>query len=154
MTREIYTVNSRQVAASPDQVFELAANVLNWPELLPHYRYVVMLRDGETTRTVAMGALRSGIPVRWTAIQELRPDRGEIQYRHIAGVTRGMDVVWRIEPDEGGSRATITHRLQPGRPWLRLGLSRWVVGTLFVMAIAERTLAGIARQAEADGNGR
>lgn len=152
MTQEIYTVNSRHVAASRDRVFALAADVLHWPELLPHYRYVRVLSGGGGTRTVAMGARRSGVPVRWTAIQTMHPDICEIHYRHVAGVTRGMDVVWRIEETDGGSRATITHRLQPCRTWLRLGFSRWVVGRVFVMAIADRTLAGIAARAEAGGN--
>jgi ribosome-associated toxin RatA of RatAB toxin-antitoxin module len=154
MTREIYTVNARSVAASPERVYALAANVADWPRLLSHYRYVRVLEQDDEVRTVAMGARHSGIPVRWTAIQETRPDRLEIRYRHIRGVTRGMDVVWRVEPAAGGARATITHRLRPEWWWLRPALSRWMVGTVFVMAIAERTLAGIAARAEAEGAGR
>ncbi len=152
MIPEIYTVNSQSVAAEPERVFALAADVTAWPELLSHYRYVRVLDGGDTSRTVAMGAQRGGFPVRWTAIQEIRPDRLEIYYRHVAGVTRGMDVLWQIEGAVGGSRAIITHRLQPDRWWLQSGVSRWVVGTVFVMAIADRTLAGIAARAEADGS--
>jgi ribosome-associated toxin RatA of RatAB toxin-antitoxin module len=148
MTGMIDTLNTRVIAADPDLVFSLAANVTDWPEILPHYRYVRVLAGTDHRRTVAMGAARSGVPVRWTAIQEVNHSRLEILYRHVGGVTTGMDVVWTIEPLEAGARATITHRLRPERWWLRYGLTQWIVGTLFVMNIADRTLAGIGRHAE------
>jgi ribosome-associated toxin RatA of RatAB toxin-antitoxin module len=150
MTAHIDTVNMRVVAASPERVFELAADVVSWPDILPHYRYVRVLAETGRRRTVEMGARRSGVPVRWTASQEIRPDCLEIAYTHIAGVTRGMHVLWRIEPEGTGARATITHRLRPAQRWLRYRVTQWIVGTLFVMDIADRTLAGIARQAEGE----
>jgi aromatase len=150
MTAEIETVNSRAVAAGADQVFALAADVESWPAILPHYRYVHVVSDRGATRTVAMGARRSGIPVRWTAIQKVHADQLEIAYEHIAGVTRGMDVLWRIEPAGFGTRAMITHRLRPRQWWLRYRLTQWIVGKLFVMNIADRTLAGIAARAEGE----
>lgn len=148
MSAGIVTANTRLIASDPEAVFSLAADVRAWPAILPHYRYVRILSTDQMTRTVAMGASRSGIPVRWTAIQELHPESLEIAYRHIAGVTRGMDVLWKIEPAEAGCRAVITHRLRPQQWWMRTPASEWIVGTLFVMNIADRTLAGIASKAE------
>jgi ribosome-associated toxin RatA of RatAB toxin-antitoxin module len=145
---EIVTTNTRVIASDPETVFSLAADVSAWPAILPHYRYVRVLSSDEATRTVAMGASRSGIPVRWTAVQQLYPQSLEIRYRHVAGVTRGMEVLWKIEPAEAGSRAVITHRLHPRQWWLQTGATRWMVGTVFVMNIADRTLAGIASRAE------
>lgn len=149
MSSSIRTINARAIAASPGLVYELAADVEAWPQILGHYRYVRVLGGTPSARLVAMGATRSGIPVSWTAEQEQCPDRLEIAYRHVRGVTRGMEVLWRIEPLGAGSRAVITHALDLGRWWLRNGVSQHIVGELFVAAIAERTLAGIGARAEA-----
>lgn len=96
-----------------------------------------------------MSARRSAIPVRWAAIQELLPEQLQVIYHHIEGVTRGMDVVWRIERGIGATTVTIEHDLEPYTWWLRPRISRHIVGTLFVMHIADRTLRGVKRQAEA-----
>jgi len=57
-------------------------------------------RDGE--RRFAMGARRGPLPVRWEATQRPLPDQGIIEFTHTGGVTRGMQVAWRIVPGEGG----------------------------------------------------
>ena len=43
-----------------DRIFDLAANVERWPELLPHYRYVRRLPGAD--RHFAMGARRGPVP--------------------------------------------------------------------------------------------
>ena len=147
MTALIRTVNSAVFPADPDRIFELAADIERWPEILPHYRYVRVLDESPLGREIAMGASRSGIPVRWTAIQDVRPETREIAYRHTGGVTRGMEVVWRIDPVERGTAVSIVHSLVPTRWWLRPALSRYVVGRLFVSHIAERTMREIGERA-------
>lgn len=151
MTGAIRTVNERSVAASPQVVLRYAMRVESWPRLLSHYRYVRVLGECEGERVVAMGARRTGIPVRWTAVQAVDPETLRVTYRHIGGVTRGMWVVWQIEPEAAGVRVTISHELQPSRWWLRFRWSQWIVGRFFVEDIADRTLAGIARAAERQG---
>ena len=154
MTFAIHTVNERAIWATPDRVYELAADVTAWPDILSHYRYVRVRSEENGNRTVEMGARRSGFPVRWTAVQQPRPEQCEIAYRHTEGITRGMDVLWRIELNAGRSLTTITHVLHPTAWWLRFKISRWVVGEVFVKAIAEKTLAGIAAHAEQTGQDR
>ena len=51
-----------------DVVFDLAADVERWPQILPHYRYVRPVADPNGERRFAMGARRGPIPVRWEAI--------------------------------------------------------------------------------------
>lgn len=74
----------------------------------------------------------------------------EIRYQHIAGITRGMDVLWTIHPTgKGESDVTITHRWAGPSWWLlRRPAAEWIIGPVFVHGIALRTLAGIARAAE------
>lgn len=145
------TMNRIHVNAPPGAVFDLAADVWRWPELLPHYRYVkVVQRDPVSHhRVVRMGARRGRIPVRWSAEQECRPDTGSIAYRHIAGVTRGMNVEWRIQPQGDGCAVSISHELLRPQGILRIPFADWVVGQVFVKVIAQSTLDGIRKHAEA-----
>jgi aromatase len=145
----LHTENRIVVNAPADLVYRIAAEIGDWPRILPHYRYV-RVRDRENGRREAkMGARRSGIPVRWSSTQELRPEALEIVYHHTAGVTRDMDVIWRVRPGDAGVDVSIDHDLEPRRWWLRPRLARYIVGTIFVRHIAERTLQGVKRQAEA-----
>jgi ribosome-associated toxin RatA of RatAB toxin-antitoxin module len=149
----LQTESRISISAPPETVFTLAADVARWPEFLSHYRYVHILDqvgDGPfpPRRRVRMGACRGRIPVWWTAAQVLHPWDFRIHYHHVAGLTRGMDVEWRIEPRDGICQVTILHRLISARPWLRWPLAEWVVGTFFVQHIAQRTLQGIKVAAE------
>jgi hypothetical protein len=80
------------------------------------------------------------------------PAKLEVRYRHIRGITRGMDVVWRLTPAGGGTRIELVHDWAgPSWPVIRRPAAEWVIGPVFVHGIASRTLAGIKRHAEAAG---
>ena len=147
------TVDERVVSASPDLVFTAASDVERWPAILPHYRYVRMLERRPDGGVVEMSANRPFGPLNWPTwwVSEMwvDPVRREVRYRHIRGITRGMDVVWKIEPVPGGAHATIVHEWRgPAWPLIRRPAAEWVIGPVFVHGIASRTLAGIARAAE------
>ena len=149
----LHTLNRTQIHAPPELVYQLAADIGRWPELLEHYRYVHLLEEGRTgsgllRRRAKMSASRSGIPVSWTATQELRPRERCILYHHVAGVTKGMDVVWRIEVAGQIAQVSIEHSLLSSRWWMRTRLAGFIVGRIFVANIADRTLRGIKRHAE------
>ena len=95
----IETENRITIKASVPIIFALAQDVGRWPDLLAHYRYVRVLEEDAAVgrRLVRMGARRGLIPVRWTAEQLCMPEAGIIEYRHRAGLTRGMIVEWRTE---------------------------------------------------------
>lgn len=129
-----------------ERIFDLAADVERWPELLPHYRYVRRLPGAD--RRFAMGARRGPIPVRWEALQ--RPLRAErrIEFEHTGGVTRGMQVAWRFEERDGAMDVSIEHRLDLGWPLIGRFAADRVVGPQFIEAIAARTLRRIREMAE------
>ena len=129
-----------------ERIFDLAADVERWPELLPHYRYVRRLAG--TDRRFAMGARRGPIPVRWEAIQ--RPLRAErlIEFEHTGGVTRGMRVAWRFEQRDGATDVSIEHRLELDWPLIGQFAAERVIGPQFIEAIAARTLRRIREMAE------
>ena len=148
------TVDRIDVAAPPDVVFALAAEVTNWPAILPHYRWVRMLEPGEDGGIVEMAAWRPfgplNYPTWWVSKMRVDRERREVRYRHIRGVTAGMDVVWRVRPSRSATHIELVHEWD-GPPWplIRRPAAEWVIGPVFVHGIASRTLAGIKRTAEA-----
>jgi hypothetical protein len=148
------TVDTAWISAPPERVFRHASEVEGWPAILPHYRWVRMLERRGDGGIVEMAAYRPFGPLRWPTWWKsemwLAPERGEVRYHHVAGITRGMDVVWRVEPERGGSRTTIVHEWK-GPSWPAIGglAATVVIGPVFVSGIASRTLAGIRRAAEA-----
>jgi ribosome-associated toxin RatA of RatAB toxin-antitoxin module len=139
------------VEAPAELVFGLARNVEHWERLLPHYaRSRVRERRPDGTlvvdfvaRRTLVGWLGLGLPVAWRARTWNEPEHLHLRFRHVAGVTRGMDVTWRIDASDAGCRVTIEHDFSPGIPGLAAFVDRW-----FTRAIAGRTLATFKALAE------
>lgn len=147
------TVDERLVAAPADRVYQAAREVERWPEILSHYRYVRVLDRSADRDVVEMSANRPFGPLNWptwwTSEMWTDPGRLEVRYRHIRGITRGMDVVWRLVPEGSRTRVTIVHEWDgPGWPLISSIAANLVIGPVFVHGIASRTLAGIARYVE------
>jgi ribosome-associated toxin RatA of RatAB toxin-antitoxin module len=151
------TVDVLEIQATPARVFAVAADVERWPERLSHYRYVRFLERDRDRGLVAMSAFRPfgplGWPTWWTSEMEIDSARQEVRYRHVRGVTSGMEVVWRMGPHGNGTMVTLVHEWE-GPAWgpLRRPAAEWLIGPVFVHGIASRTLAGLARHLERSGN--
>lgn len=155
-TARMRTVDERVVRAPPAVIFEIAADVERWPAHLAHYRFVrFRVRQGGGG-IVEMSANRPfGVfdwPTWWVSLMEVqhRPDTGpSVRFRHIDGITTGMEVEWSFAPVTGGTRVTVLH-LWNGPSWPVIGgiTARLVIGPIFVHGIASRTLAGLALAAE------
>lgn len=151
-------VDEHTSTAPPDACFRAAADVERWPDILPHYRFVRFQRkDGFAAGVVEMAAWRRfgplGYPTWWVSEMEHDTDRRRIYYRHVAGITRGMDVVWEIDGlDDGRTRLRIVHEWT-GPAWPLIGrlAAKYVIGPHFVSHIAGKTLAGVVAAAEAAG---
>ena len=153
----MHTYNETLVRAPADRCFRAAADVERWPQILPHYRYVrFQRRDGFGRGRVEMGACRQFGPLRypiwWASEMDSDPEAGIVRYRHVGGITRGMDVEWRIEEADGGTLLSIVHDWE-GRGWPLIGAfaASRVIGPHFIHVVAGRTLDGIKRAVEADG---
>ncbi len=147
------TVDRVVIRAPVDRVFDAASDVERWPRILAHYRWVRFLERRTGGGTVEMAAWRPfGVfryPTWW--VSEMTVNRGarEIRYRHVRGITRRMDVVWRLVEAPGGVEVTIVHEWAgPGWPLIGRLAARLVIGPVFIHGIASRTLAGIKRFAE------
>ena len=147
-------VDEGHIRATPARVFAAAKDVEQWPAILPHYRWVRTLERHADRVVVEMSANRPFGPLNWPTwwVSDMWVDAAqrEVRYRHIRGITRGMDVVWRVVPEGEGTHVTIIHEWD-GPPWplIRWIAANWVIGPVFVHGIASRTLAGIRRSVEA-----
>jgi ribosome-associated toxin RatA of RatAB toxin-antitoxin module len=147
------TIDRIAVAAPIEVVFRTAADVERWPDFLGHYRWVRMLERRPTGGIVEMAAWRPfGVlkyPTWWVSEMDVLPDRHEVRYRHIDGITRGMDVVWRLERAGDVVEASIVHEwLGPSWPVIGRPAADWIIGPVFIHGVASRTLAGVKRKAE------
>jgi uncharacterized membrane protein len=145
----VRTVDRIHVRAPLERVFEAASAVERWPNLLPHYRWVRRLEGN----LVEMAAWRPFGPLKYPTwwVSEMTLDRaaGEIRYLHVRGITRGMEVVWRLVREGDGVAVEIVHTWT-GPSWPLIGrlAADLVIGPVFIHGIASRTLAGIKRAVE------
>jgi ribosome-associated toxin RatA of RatAB toxin-antitoxin module len=132
------------------QIYQLAADIQNWPTLLPHYRYLRILEQSETHKLADFGASRDGFPVKWRARQELFPEEHRITFSHVGGITKGMWVEWRLEKRSNSVYVTIEHELNYSVPVFGALFARYIVGDMFVSNIANKTLRCIKSKVEAE----
>ena len=132
--------------------FSLAAAIEDWPRLLPHYRFVEILLEKGRRRHVRMAAWRTGIPVTWTAWQEVFPGENRISYQHTGGRLVGMEVVWSFEQVADGVQVDLAHHYEPHYRWLPPSAQSWlaehVAGRFFFHHIAGKTLQIIRDRVE------
>lgn len=156
--RRMSTVDERLVHAPLAVIFTLAADVERWPVHLEHYRYVRFHeRRSDGGGLVEMSANRpfgaANWPTKWTSLMSVtapgRATAPSIRFRHVQGVTTGMDVEWTFESVKDATLVRIVH-MWNGPAWPLIGelAARGVIGPVFVHGIASRTLAGLARAAE------
>lgn len=175
----MHTHNEIVVRAPVDATLAVAADVERWPAILDHYRDVHFTRREAPGRgRVYMAAYRHfgplPYPVWWESEMVTDREAAEVRYRHVDGITRGMDVLWMLEPvvredvlreehnapyarprgAEGAgqrpaTRVVVTHDWS-GPPWPVIGgfAARRVIGPHFIHVVADRTLAGVRREAE------
>ncbi len=142
------TVNEIFIRAPAERVFALATDTERWPRILPHYRSVRRLAGNDRHKIVAMAAWRDLYPVRWTAEQRSFPEELRITFTHVRGISRGMQVEWRLTPTPDGTHVRIWHEFRSDLPLIGEFFARRIVGQLFVSNIAGKTLRRIKAIAE------
>ncbi|MBA2269063.1 MAG: SRPBCC family protein [Chthoniobacterales bacterium] len=135
----MHTATSIVMQAPVSAIFETAANLERWPEILPHYRYIKYLERGAERNIVVMAAVRSGIPISWTSEQMIDRERREVRFHHLKAFTKGMRVVWTFEETPDGVLVKIIHDLRFRVPALAPVADR-IIGGFFIDHIANQTL--------------
>ncbi len=135
----MHTGNSIVMQAPKMAIFETAANLELWPEILPHYRYIQYLERSADRNVVVMAATRSGIPISWTSEQIIDRERVEVRFHHLKAFTKGMRVVWTFEETPAGVLVQILHDLNFRIPPLA-PIADQIIGNFFIHHIAGETL--------------
>jgi ribosome-associated toxin RatA of RatAB toxin-antitoxin module len=152
----MHTIDRLVMRAPVERVFAAASDVERWPSILPHYRWVRMLERRSDGGVVEMAAYRPfgplNYPTWWVSEMEIDSAIRAVRYRHIRGITTGMDVEWKLVPQGNATEVTIVHVWKgPRWPLIRRPAAEWVIGPVFVHGIASRTLTGIGRSVETAG---
>lgn len=152
--RLVTTVDELLVRAPLRRIFDIAREVEHWPAYLTHYRFVrFRSRTPDGGGLVEMSANRPfGVldwPTWWLSEMAVNSTIPWIRFRHVGGVTRGMDVEWTFAASTGGTLVKIVHTWN-GPAWPVIGpiAATNVIAPVFVHGIAKRTLAGLAHVAE------
>ena len=147
----VRTENSILIKAPLEKIFETTSNLLLWPEVLPHYRWIRILRYGDDGLIVKMAARRGCLPIQWTSRFQADPHARELRFEHLKAFTRGMQVLWTYTPTPEGVRVTISHTMDRAS-----ALGRWfahrVLGEMFIRPVATRTLAHFKQYLEQNGD--
>jgi ribosome-associated toxin RatA of RatAB toxin-antitoxin module len=147
----MHTETAVRIRGAPDSIFRYAAQVEQWPRILPHYRGVRVLAAEGPARLVEMKARRGWIPIRWCARQTVLSETRRVRFTHVRGITRGMEVEWRLDPADGGEVAvSIVHDLRLRWPLIGPIVARAIIGPMFVEPTAKATLRHIKRLVEAE----
>jgi uncharacterized membrane protein len=144
------TSNEIVIHAPAERVFAYAADTERWPAILPHYRWVRRIKGTDDHKIVGMAAWRDIYPVRWTAVQRNLPGDRRITFKHVRGISRGMNVEWRVTPTPDGAHVRIWHEFHSRIPLVGGLFADLIVGRLFVSNIAGKTLRRIKQLAEED----
>lgn len=153
------TIDEIDVRGPLKDCFRAAADVEQWPLILPHYRWVTFHTKVDFgTGQVEMAARRQfgplPYPVWWVSRMHLDTEEMRVLYHHVDGITRGMDVEWSFqELDAGTTRIRIVHDWPEGPAWpipgfARRAIANHIIGPIFIHHVAGRTLAGIRRHVE------
>jgi hypothetical protein len=135
----MHRTNAIHIQAPAEAVFNVAADLMGWTAILPHYRFIRKIGVGVRGDIVVMSARRSGIPLTWTSEYWSDPRTQELHFIHQRQWTRGMYVVWKLTPTRSGTRVEIIHDLKFRLPWLAW-LAEPVIGGFFISNIAGKTL--------------
>ena len=152
--RAMITLDEGDSPADVEAIFRLVADVEAWPRHLAHYRWVTLTdrtRDGGGV--VEMAANRPFGPLNWPtwwrSYMSVDHDAHLVRFRHIGGITSGMDVEWRVLRVGSRTHVSLLH-VWNGPPWplIRTVAAVGVIGPVFVHGIASRTMAGLIAAAE------
>jgi ribosome-associated toxin RatA of RatAB toxin-antitoxin module len=132
--------NSITINAPIRSIFEAAADLSQWPTILPHYRWIRYIKKDTDRNVVVMAAMRGWIPIQWTSEQEIDYQRREVRFHHVKAFTKGMDVVWTFTQSSDGVEVKISHDLKPRIPLIGRFIADEVIGGFFIHFVASETL--------------
>lgn len=149
-------VTTREYIIGPlDRVFELAEDVMRWPQIMPHYKSVKLLDEYGNKRVLEMVAYietakkKRVLPIKWTAIQESIPEERALSFWLIKGPLKDMEVEWTFGEMEYKDKSIV----EIGADYTfnkYLLIAKYAVGNFFVHNPFSSTLSCLKDIVEAE----
>ncbi len=140
-----------RVAAPPKRVFQLVANIDNWPELFDYLVAVEHLGFEGANERVRFWEKVDGELGSWTSVRELDPKRMRVRFRKVdfRPPLASMGGLWLVLPKGRGSVIGLDHyyRVLGDDAATAARIERDLEGNSMAM------LAALRRAAEAEGGG-
>ena len=146
----MHTETSVVIAAPIDRVFETAADLALWPEILPHYRWIRFLEQSPQKAIVNMAARRKWIHIQWTSEYRVDEQKMAMHFRHLKAFTKGMVVVWTFTQVAAGVQVAIRHDLKPQIPLVGRFIAETIIARFFIDFVANQTLTHMKKHLEDD----
>ncbi len=142
--------NITEISAPPEKVFDVVSNLTAWPRYLPHYRWIRVMENHPHSQIVRMACYRGCLPIDW--VSRFHADRAtkKLYFEHLKAFTKGMKVVWDLDPigDGTATRVTIRHEMEPVKQRWGSWITDHVIGGFFIDYIATRTLRNFRKYFE------
>ncbi len=108
------TEHSITVAAPPEAVYALVADVSGWPQIFGPTVHVEVPEDRDGSQLLRIWAFANGQVRNWTSRRTLDPVAGSIGFRQVVSAppVASMGGEWRVEKTEGGTRVILLHDYQ------------------------------------------
>ncbi|MFE1291410.1 aromatase/cyclase [Streptomyces sp. NPDC058751] len=99
------------VAAPPEAVYELIADVRNWPRIFPPTIHVDYTQRGEHDEYIRIWATANGTAKNWTSRRILQPEQRRINFQQTVSAppVASMGGAWLIEEHADGSLVRLLH---------------------------------------------
>ena len=80
----MHTENTVYMRGPKSRIFQLAADIQNWPEILPHYREVIVFEcsDDGSRKVVEMAAMRADFPMKGPVVPGTLAERADLRAGH------------------------------------------------------------------------
>ena len=146
----VHTQNSIVIRAPLEKIFQMTANLLLWPSVLPHYRWIRVLKADDDGLIVKMAARLGWLPIQWTSRFKVDGNARELHFQHLKAFTRGMKVKWTYTPTNDGVQVQIFHELDRGSAFGRW-FAKNILGEMFIRPVATQTLRCFKHHLEQGG---
>jgi len=140
---------SIHINATLPRIFEVAADLENWPSFLPHYIRNEYFSRSNWGGIINMSCHRPPFKLAWTSIYRVDSTNRTLYFEHLRPLTRGMKVLWKFEPQPDKSvKVIIVHDFT--LPWPIIGpwVARFIVGNFLIEHVARKTLRHLKAKVE------
>jgi ribosome-associated toxin RatA of RatAB toxin-antitoxin module len=142
----IHLEDSIVIRSSLDKVYSIAERVEKFPEFMPHVKTSHIIKKQGNKRQVEMSAVVNGMKSHWISASTKEKNK-KIKYSQVEGFCKVMGGEWLFEKVPVGTKITIIHNFDVGRPIIGNLIGRIIIKN-WVDKYSRLTLSHIKTRAE------